>query len=329
MKYWWLKRYKGLKIKLIPELIRDVNTYFVLPKNYKDRYDVIKDSDISHLSEEDLRILLAGILNHEKIKNNKVILIIDALLKIPDNSMPETNYTLSEMLEEIGHLKEYDEESKLSTNNIAACYHCLQVFYIDAIKYVNKKGQCLCPFCRRATLYFDNDFVPMDHNFLRLAKLFYENTPLGCNYGNIQKLLRKCVKLKEGNPTSFVQADAAFLSVGKEQFFSLTPDYVQFSLAPLTYKKAITSKEEFQVEYQLNECFSMIEKNLISKVVIDMAFVSSNKSNSFNFSVLLTVLENLGRNPYLKEIVLVAANKRQYQILKNMVKDLLKPCGVH
>lgn len=324
MKYWWLKQYKGLKIKLIPDLIRDVNTYFVLPKNYKDRYAVIKDSDISSLKEEDLRILLACILNHEKIKNNKVILIIDALLKIPDNSMPETNYTLEEMLDEISHLREYNSKEKLATNNLGACFHCLQVFYVDRIKYVNKKGQCLCPYCRRPTMYFDNDFVPMDHNFLRLSKLYHENTSLGCRYGNVQKLLRKCVKLRLGDAKSFITPDTALILSGNDKDFLLSDDHVQFSIPEISYKKSVTSREEFQVEYQLNECLCMIEKNLISRVVIDMGLVLNNKSNSFNLSVLLTVLENLGRNPYLKEVILVFSNKRQYNVLKRMVSDLLK-----
>ena len=101
MKYWWLKRYKDIKIKLIPELSRQVNDNLVMPKNYKERYMVIKENDIEKLNEEDLLIYLYCILNHEKIKNNKIILIINELLKIPDNSMPATNYTLLEMLEDV------------------------------------------------------------------------------------------------------------------------------------------------------------------------------------------------------------------------------------
>lgn len=323
MKYWWLKKYKGLKIKLIPDLIRDVNLYFTLPKNYKDRYAVIKNSDISTLREEDLKILLVSILNHEKIKNNKVIYIIDELLKIPDNFMPETNYTLQEMLEEIRKLKTYNSEDKLSTNNVGACYNCLEVFYVDKIKYINKKRQCLCPYCRRANLYFDNDFAPMDRNFLRLARLFYENTSLGCKYSNIQKLLKKCVKLEKKIDFSNMN-DYLFMELGKEKDFHLHSNHIQFVIPEVCYKKDITSKEEFILEEVLNEGFFIAEKNMISTVVIDLDIFSKNTSNSFNLSCLLTVLENLGRNLSLKKVILLGKDNRQYNTFSKMMMELLK-----
>lgn len=322
MKYWWLKKYKGLKIKFIPDLIRDVNTYFVLPKNYKDRYQAIKSSDISSLLEEDLKILLVSILNHEKIKNNKVVLIIDALLKIPDNSMPDASYTVSEMLEEIVSLKTYDSKDKLSTNNVSACFHCLEVFYVDRIKYVNKKGQCLCPYCRRPTLYFDNDFIPMDHNFLRLAKLYHGTSSLGCKFSNIQKLLKKSVALKSNFDVDGLY-DYALIVKGGEKDFCLVDDHIEFHIPEIFYKKEITSREEFSVRYQLNECFSMIEKNLIHTVVIDLSIISQNMSNSINLSLFLTVLENLGANAYLKKVILVAKDKHEYLLYRCMISDFL------
>ena len=318
MKYWWLKKYKGLKIKFIPDLIRDVNLYFVLPKNYKDRYQAIKSSDISILSEEDLKILLVCILNHEKIKNNKVVLIIDELLKIPDNAMPDISYTVSEMLEEIPSLKTYALKDKLSMNNVSACFHCLEVFYVDKIKYVNKKGLCLCPYCRKPTLYFDNDFIPMDHNFLRLAKLYHENTSLGCSFQNLQKLLKKSVVLKSNFDVDGLY-DYALITKGFEKNFLLVDDHIEFHIPEIHYKKEITSREEFFVRYQLNECFSLALKNLIHTVVVDLSFIGENMSSSINLSVLLTILENLGANPYLKKIILVAKNKRDYLLYRSMI----------
>ncbi len=323
MKYWWLKKYKGLKIRLIPDLIRDVNTYFILPKNYKERYSMIKTSDISTLEEEDLKIMLFSILNHERIKNNRVILIIDALLKIPDNFLPEVSYTVSEMLEEIKHLREYNEEDKLLSNNVSACFHCLEVFYVDKIKYRNKKGQCLCPYCKHSTLYFDNDFLPMDYNFLRLAKLYFENTALGCSYQNIQRLLKKCVCLKKQIDFSTLH-DYAYILKGKKQDTILDSDHIRFFLPETLLKKQITSREEFEVEYQLNECFFLIEKNLISTVVLDTSLFTNSKSSSLNLSCLLTVLENLGRNPYLKRVFLVAENSLQFSLFSKMIADLEK-----
>ena len=322
MKYWWLKKYKGLKIKLIPDLIRDVNTYFVLPKNYKDRYQAIKSSDISSLSEEDLKILLVSILNHEKIKNNKVVLIIDALLKYVDNSMPDASYTVDEMLSEIVHLKNYNSKDKLSMNNVSACFYCLEVFYVDKIKYVNKKGLCLCPYCRRPTLYFDNDFIPMDHNFLRLAKLYHGNTSLGCKFTNIQKLLKKCVVLKSHFDVDGLY-DYAFITKGSVKDFYLVEDHIEFHIPEICYKKEVTSKEEFFVRYQLNECFSVLAKNLIQTVVIDLSFQEQNKSNSIALSCFLTILENLGTNPYLKKVILIAKDKQEYLLYRMMISEFL------
>ena len=320
MKYWWLKKYKGLKIKLIPDLTHDINTYFIMPKHYKERYLAIKDSDISLLSEEDLIILLYVILNHEKIKNNKVILIIDRLLEIPDNSLPTTNYSLEEMLEEIKNLKNQEPiEEKLASNNVSACYHCMQVFYIDQIKYVNKKGHCLCPFCKNPTIYFDNDFIPMDDNFLRLSKLIYGTTSLGCNFKNLQKLLKKSVKLKEEMP-KMNQNTALFIKAKKADVL-LETDHIKFQLEKISYKKEITSKEEFGVNYTFDDCFQILERNIIPKVIIDTEIIY--KSYTLSMSLLIFIMENLGKNPYLKEIVLLCKNSQDKKMYKSMISALL------
>lgn len=322
MKYWWLKKYKGLKIKLIPDLTHDVNTYFVMPKHYKDRYFTIKDSEVTSLQEEDLRILLYVILNHEKIKNNKVILIIDRLLEIPDNSLPTTNYSLEEIIEEIKNLKNsIPSEEKLTSNNIAACYHCMQVFYIDKIKYVNKKGYCLCPFCKNPTIYFDNDFIPMDDNFLRLSKLIYGTTLLGCSFQNLQKLLKKCVKIKEEIPSIDTNQTTAIITKSKKADIQLEKDHIKFQLEKIVYKKEITSREEFELNYKFEECFQILEKNIISRVIIDTEIIYNNYT--LYMSLLIFILENLGKNPYLKEIILVCKDKKNRKIYKEMIEILL------
>ena len=97
-----------------------------------------------------------------------------------------------------------------------------------------------------------------------------------------------------------------------------------FFLPETLLKKQITSREEFEVEYQLNECFFLIEKNLISTVVLDTSLFTNSKSSSLNLSCLLTVLENLGRNPYLKRVFLVAENSLQFSLFSKMIADLEK-----
>ncbi len=322
MKYWWLKKYKSLKIKLIPDLTRDVNTYFIMPKHYLERFRAIRESEIDTFSEEDLRILLYTILNHEKIKNNKIILIIDRLLEIPDNFLPATNYSLEEMLEEIASLKEnLPFEEKLSSNNVAACYNCLQVFYVDDIKYVNKKGLCLCPYCKNSTLYFDNDFIPMDQNFLRLAKLIYGVTPLGCNFKNLQKIIQRSIHLKKNLDCITIKPDTALFLKDKKADVVLEKEHIEFHLEEISFKKQITSKEEDSVHYIFNECFQILEKNILSKVIIDTSILQ--EDYTLHLSLFLFLLENLGKNPYLKEITLLYQNTNTKKIYKDILTTIL------
>lgn len=320
MKYWFLKKYKNLKITLIPELTRDINTYMVMPKHYKERYQAIKDSDINTLEEEDLRILLYWILNHKKIKNNKIIIIIDKLLEIPDTFLPATNYSLEEMLIETKELKRhYPTEEKLNSNNIAACYNCMQVFYIDKIKYVNKKGHCLCPYCKNSSLYFDNDFLPMDETFLRLARLVHGTTALGCSFGHIQKLLKKCIKVEREFPD--LKDKAVILKANKKDS-DLKDNHIAFYLEEISNKKDLTTKEEQEFYYTWNECFAILERNLTNKVIIDASIIGEHQYE-LNLLLCIFLLENLGQNPYLKEIIIVAKDKKDNLIYKNIISTLL------
>lgn len=321
MKYWWLKKYKGLKIKSIPELQRDVNSYFVMPKNYRDRYTAIKLCEIETLEEEDLKIYLYTLLNHEKIKNNRIIKIIDKLLEIPDNFLPATNYTLEEMLEEIKQLKTNPPlEEKLSTNNIAGCHNCLEVFYVDKIKYVNKKGYCLCPYCKSSNLLFDNDLCPMDDNFLRLAKLVLGTTTLGCKFKHIQKLAKKSIKIV--NHIDFPIVDSAFFVKEDKSDINLHKNYIEFTMEEITYKKALTTKEEQVVNYKFQELFQLVEKNLISTIIIDTSIIKDN-SYILNISLLLEILNQLGKNPYLKKIILLTKEDKDYKLYHQLINAII------
>jgi len=324
MKYWWLKRYKGLKIKLIPELTRQVNDNIVMPKNYKDRYSSIKSSDITSLEEEDLLIYLYCLLNHEKIKNNKVILIIDKLLEIPDNSLPATNYTLIEMLEDVKKLKNMKPLSdKLDTNNVSACYTCYNVFYTDKIKYINKKGYLLCPYCKNHTLYFDNDFMPMDYNYIHLANLYYKHTELGCNFNNIRKIVKNSIKVIKDDINNYKKDALFILSNQDEDEIILEENNNKFKLKEIKMKKDITTKEEKKIEFIFNRYLSLLEKNLIRTLSIDTRILVSDPKYSLNITLLLTLIDNLGKNPYLKKINLICNDDSTYYIYKELCKTII------
>ena len=324
MKYWWLKRYKDLQIKLIPELTRQVNDNIIMPKNYKDRYSSIKSTDINSLEEEDLLIYLYCILNHEKIKNNKVILIIDKLLEIPDNSLPATNYTLLEMLEDIKKLKNLKPLSnKLDSNNICACYTCYNVFYVDKIKYVNKKDYLLCPYCKSHTLYFDNDFMPMDYNYIHLANLYYKNTELGCNFANIKKIVNKSIKIIKDDINNY-KKDAIFIHNNEnEDNIILEDNNITFKFKEIKMKKDITTKEEKKIEFIFNRYLNLLEKNLIRELTIDTRILVSDSKYALNISLLLTLIDNLGKNPYLKKIKLICSDEKTYYIYKELCKTIV------
>lgn len=321
MKYWWLKKYKGLKIRFIPELKKDVNNYFVMPKNYKDRYTAIKLSEIESLEEEDLKIYLYTLLNHEKIKNNRIVKIIDRLLDIPDNFLPATNYTLEEMLDEIKQLKMNPPlEEKLSNNNVAACPTCLEVFYVDKIKYVNKKGYCLCPYCKTSNLFFDNDLYPMDDNFLRLTRFVLGTTSLGCKFKHLQKLVKKSIKLV--NDIKLPIPDSALFIKKDKSDIELQKNHIEFSMEEICYKKELTSKEEQVVNYKFQELFQIVEKNLISTVIIDVSIIKDN-SYILNLSLLLEILEQLGKNPYLKKVILLAKDDKNYKLYHQLINTII------
>ena len=119
MKYWWLEKYKNFKIVEINDLIKDANYFLIMPKNYEKIYQEIKNEDISNLEEEELLILLKKITTTKNLKNNQLRLIIEKLLLIPDNSFPNSDYTLLEELTEIKNLKQNSPlKEKINSNNI-------------------------------------------------------------------------------------------------------------------------------------------------------------------------------------------------------------------
>lgn len=291
---------------MLPSLFSDVQYFLVMPKNYIEIYQNLKDIDIELLAEEDLCILLYGISVTKTVKNNALGKIIEKLLLIPDTSLPISDYSLLEVIEEIRSLKTRRAMiDRIDCNNVAACDSCLNVFYVDKIKLVNSKGQCLCPFCLKNRLYFDNEYIPMNYSFLFHSRLFYSTSNLGCNYQKLKRLLKKNVKVLEYNSTT--------------DFKKFIFDFEFNEYLKKIQMKKITSLDEPKIIKKFYDFFLKIEECGNYEVILVLPW--ENDKNLFQISYLLIlscafVLENFF---YLKLIHLIVKNKK----LKIQLKKIL------
>ena len=285
MKYWYLEKYRNIKITELTDLKETLNFFLVVPKYTKKEGNTLLDKNIEELKEEEIIILINYILYYKKSSLNKLIPLIDKLLIIPDNSMPLTDYSLLEMLTEIKKLKtNKPTREKLETNNIAACYNCFNIFYIDKINYINKKGLCLCPYCKSTNVYFDNDYIPMDYFFLRLSHQYYKETELGCTFKNLQKLLKKSINYQKSSASILLKKDILENSN--------------------IFNKTITSKEEMYLFY---EYYRILEKYDISynfDLTIEVPELSTEHKEFFSNFLIIFITSLLGKNPYLKKVFL-------------------------
>lgn len=305
---------------MLPELIIDLKMFLVMPKNYLEVSNTAAEKPVEQLSERELLMLLYSIALEKKLKDGKIIKIIDLLLKYPDNSLPASDYTVCEMINEVSQLtKKVPVQEKLNTNNIAACYHCLQVFYIEEIRYLNKKNICLCPYCFSHQLYFDNDFVPMDFLFLKLAKLYYGVSPLGCRFRHLQKLLKKTICWHSEN--------LFFPSVSIEEREQV--DVMQYDrnqrkiwIQKLESASKVTSHWEMQLWHHYYYGFLQAGRLGFSSIVILLP--KETKNLQFYLGIVLLILEFLGENPYLKEVSFVSFNDQQQQGLEELIQTLIR-----
>lgn len=299
MKYWWLEKYKKFKIIEITELANDINYFLTMPKGYEKKFELIKDEDINLLDEEDLLILLKKIVATKNIKDNSLSIIIKRLLEIPDNSFPRSDYSVSEMLEEIKNLKRnYPYKEKIENNNIAICYNCLNVFYVDKIKSINKRNLCLCPFCLKSKLYFDNDYIPMNYTFIKLANIYYGTSTLGCTFKEVKKILKKNVKVVEYKK--------------EENDIDLTDVFTQ-KIKPIDEK--IISKKIYDLLKKTEENFDYSVTLYIKEI---------NKDIEFKLLILLvSIIDVLSSSIYLKEII-INTNKELSKEFKRILKLINK-----
>ena len=273
-----------------------------MPKNYKKQYEALKDKDVNLLEEEDLLIILKKIVDTKNIKDNSLNIIIEKLLQLPDNSFPASDYTLQEMLMEIKGLKSnLPVQSKIENNNLAICYHCLNIFYVDKIKNVNKKNLCLCPYCLRTTLYFDNDYIPMNYTFIKLASLYYGISSLGCSFKEMQKIIKKSVTV--------------ITSKEKKDSIEFNKIFDGRKISPLDEKK---------IYRKLYQEFMKKEKEVAYFARIYISSLFKNNSTLLLEILLVGMLEVLSNAIYLKEIQVVFEKEEDKRIFASLLKGIQK-----
>ncbi len=308
MKYEWLNKYKNLEIKELNNLKKDINYYLVMPKKYINIYETIKEKDIKKLKEEELLIILFYIVNNKKIKDNKLILIIEELLKIPDTNLPISDYTIEEMFEEIKNLKGNKPTSdKLSNNNIAACYNCMNIYYIDKIKYINKKDLCLCPYCQSTHIYFDNDYIPMNYNFLHLARMFYITKSLGSKFKDLQKIMKKTVIIEQTNNN---KVDIN-IREGNDKIIDISELNNEILIRNV---KKINTIEEQRISKSIYESLEYSYNNDCYQI----RYYLNNINNLF--TVLLSIMDYIADNPFIRKIYITCQEEETYKECNKVFK---------
>ena len=294
MKYFWLEKYKNLNSKLLLDLTEDLSYFLTMPKNYLKIYEVIKEKEINELLKSEKLVVLFC----EKKDIKKLKTIINELLLIPDTNLPIIEGSLKEKLTDIKSIKNnLPIPEKLEINNIAACYTCLNIFYVDSIKSINKKGLCLCPFCLNTTMYFDNDYLPMNHSFLKLAEIYYGTSKLGSKFKDIANILIKKIDFNESNAT---KVDMDFSNI-----------------------KKITSSNEEIILKELYDYFKKIEDAGENEVAVVIPKLDDKITYDLSFLLVLTLTKILTEAFYLNRVSLNFKEKEDQLIFKKIVKEIV------
>lgn len=298
MKYWLLEKYRNFRIVQINELSNDVHYFVTMPTNYNQQYQFLQNKSLDTLEEEELLIILRKIVDTKNIKDNSLGIIIEKLLQIPDNSFPASDYTLQEMLLEIKGLRNNPPfKDKLENNNIAICYHCLNIFYVDKIKNINRHNLCICPYCLKSKLYFDNDYIPMNYTFIRLANLYYCMSNLGCTFKEIQKIAKKDIKIITGNKT---ESSICFSTI-----------FSNSSLCPI---------EEKIVSRRLYQELMLKNSDLNSQATIYFSSFPYNDITTILELMIITVLEVLSNTIYLKKVQVIFEKGEDEKSFRSLLK---------
>ena len=116
--------------------------------------------------------------------------------------------------------------------------------------------------------------------------------------------------------------DSAVFVKGNKNDIILHKSHVEFIMEEISYKKTLTSKEEQVVNYKFQELFQLVEKNLISNVIIDTSIIKDS-SYILNISLLLEILNQLGKNPYLKKVILLAKDDKDYKLYHQLINTII------
>lgn len=306
MKYWWLEKYQNIEVRLLPQLFSDIEYFLTMPKNYNKIYNQLKEVNFEQLTEEELCIILYRIAVTKNVKDETLRKVIDKLLKIPDTSLPISDYTFHEIFDEIKNLKlKKPTVDKLEINNVAACYNCLNVFYVDKIKKANKKGHCLCPFCKKDKIYFDNDLVPMNYSFLYLSKIYYGISNLGCDFTKIKKLLKKGLFIEKSD------------SIEEEKKNNL--EFLE------KYKvEKICCEDEQKIIKQLYDEMRSGEKIGIYEKILLIDWNTNRNALELANLLVISSIESLSNSFYLKKINIIINNENVIRNLNNILHILTK-----
>lgn len=334
MKYWWILDYipffenidratlrskKGKET--LNQFLSDYSYHCTIPVHYLSYFKKIKNYPISQLSDCGLQMMLAYYIYQGKIEeglleeallNHRIFDLLMAMKKIPDTSLPATDYTISEMVEEIKHLPSLiPTVEKVKSSNIGACYHCRNIFYIDAIYQKNKKGECLCPYCDSTTLFFDSDYIPMDSNFLMLAYLIYQKE---VSFQDLILMLDK-VSIEEKGPIDYSFSNGNYqIELGHISF-------------PLIEEKAnVTSIYEDYLSTSLYHILNYHDHHPISKSISISLDGIHSKEQSYVFAIssFLSILYYFSRHYFhsIEKIHIVITDSTIRSIYKKTIQEL-------
>ena len=347
MKYEWLRPYVSLFYQVTSETYGEesfqeqLQSFFLDCEYYlsylaytKERFQALLPENLSSFNDAELEVYLYFVLTDckindtlkQKILDHTIPNILDAMLKIPDTSLPVTNYSFKEVLEEISNLHSVlPTKDKVSHNNIAACYSCHNVFYVDLIRHISKKHLCLCPYCFATTLYFDNDYIPMNSSFIRLAMLYYQtDIPFTDLVTTLSSKLTLRSKPFKGD---FVQVEISNDEFGDTRDEIIDKKEEQYFYWKNLSLKGKTSKEESTLGNLFYRTISLADKKKIHQV----AFTFNSHYFRYDTSIvvtnfLVTCLEYFHRHYFssVTEIAIITKTTEMKKMIEEFLQELQK-----
>ena len=349
MKYFWLEKYlkyfKNFKEEdintkeyksIINDFYNDFEFYITHLYYSKERYELIKKKPLSKLSDYELVILFYYMVIETTIVNgylNEILLdkslykLIKQMVKVPDTNLPITDYSFKEIIDEIKELKNnLPTKDKIKNNNVCACYNCHSIYYVDNIHAVDENKLLLCPYCMDNKLYFDNDYIPMNNTFLRLATLYYKDN----NITDLVSLYKDKVILKDkpSNDTSlYLDLTSSNILKDKELSYNKINDKYEVSCNLLL--NGHTSKEELLISSTIYKYLLVCEKNKYLELEINLNDTYYHYSNDITINtIIVTILEYLSKHYFtnINKITIISKNMEFSKLYNSTIKDLDNLC---